>query len=78
MEYDQNARHLIGQEHVEHLVRDYGSVSVDGADGWICGSCWASTPTVARGALSRLGADDENGAPEPHRHELPEGLRRAA
>ena len=29
MEYDQNARHLIGQEHVERLVRDYGSVSRD-------------------------------------------------
>lgn len=29
MEYDQNARHLIGQEHVEHLVRDYGSVPRD-------------------------------------------------
>jgi hypothetical protein len=29
MEYDQNIRHLIVQEHVEHLVRDYRSVPRD-------------------------------------------------
>src|SRR6478736_4275141 len=53
-------------------------VTVDGADGRICGSCSASTLIVARGTRSRLGVDDESGAPEPHRHEQPEGLRRAA